>query len=274
MSFIKFIFSKYFLINLGLVILITGLSIWGVFEYLENYTNHGETITVPDLKEMKVEEIDEFLSKKTLRYEILDSVYETGTPGGAILKQNPKAGSKVKENRKIYITVNAMEPPNITVPDFVDMSMRQAKSLIETYGLKLGEIEYEPDPCKNCVIAQKIDGDEVEPGTDVPKGTKIDLVLGQGTSDEMVLIPQLTGLNKSSAKDSLHAQMLNIGAEVYDETVKTEEDSLHAIIYKQLPPYQLKGTINMGSSIDIFLTTDKNKVDANPPSEQTDTVPE
>ncbi|HWB63321.1 MAG TPA: PASTA domain-containing protein, partial [Chitinophagales bacterium] len=73
---------------------------------LQSYTRHGESITVPDLRGMTFEQVKTTLGGKNLEWEIMDSVYDMGKPPLSIVDQNPKANSKVKEGRTIYITIN------------------------------------------------------------------------------------------------------------------------------------------------------------------------
>ena len=101
---------KYVIKNL--MIMIGGVSsiIFFIFYiYFPIKTNHGDTITVPNLVGMELNEIDEFLSDRDLRYEILeDSSYSSEYPPYTILQQNPSENEKVKENRKIYLDGSIM----------------------------------------------------------------------------------------------------------------------------------------------------------------------
>src|SRR5689334_5867694 len=93
--------------NIGIaigIVLLTGVVYFYI--YLPGTTNHGESITVPDLTGMKLEELSDFLSQHELRYEIDDSTYSEEYPPLTILRQYPRAGAAVKENRVIYVSVN------------------------------------------------------------------------------------------------------------------------------------------------------------------------
>ncbi|MFT6055395.1 MAG: beta-lactam-binding protein with PASTA domain, partial [Roseivirga sp.] len=68
--------------------------------YLPASTNHSETITVPELVGMPFSDIEEFVTQRDLRYEIVaDSGYSDSFDPMTILSQNPKPGSKVKMDR-------------------------------------------------------------------------------------------------------------------------------------------------------------------------------
>src|SRR6187431_2764250 len=88
------------------------LSIIYFYIYLPATTNHGESITVPDLLGMKIEEIEKFLTDHDLRYEVSDSAYSADYDPLTVLQQFPKAGAKVKENRMILVSVNRITPPS------------------------------------------------------------------------------------------------------------------------------------------------------------------
>ena len=99
--------------------------------YFPFITNHGETITVPNLVGMEIKDLDEFLSDRDLRYEILeDSSYSSEYPPYTVLQQNPSENDKVKENRKIYLTLNSSIPPKIKMPKIINGSVSKNAQLI------------------------------------------------------------------------------------------------------------------------------------------------
>ena len=97
---------KELLIQVVLLVAIgIGLVLFFFYVYLPEYTNKGEIVTVPNLEGVEYEELDEFLTKRNLRYTITeDSGYSENYPPKSVLQQTPKAYSKVKENRKILTT--------------------------------------------------------------------------------------------------------------------------------------------------------------------------
>jgi beta-lactam-binding protein with PASTA domain len=257
MSLLDFIKSKTFLINLILGIVFLTI-FWGsILFWLDSYTMHGESITVPELVGLSKEEAEIKLQEKGLRLFITDSLYNPKALKGGVLEQEPKANSQVKHNRTIYVTVNAMRPPLVKMPDLHDLTLRDAKARLETYGLQLGNIRYVPDIAFNAVVFQEYKGKKIEAGEMIERGSVIDLALGQGESNEMVNVPLLTGLSIKEAIEQLQSNSLNIGAIIKDETVK---DSTQAKVYKQIPPYSEDAFINVGKSVDIFVTQSKEKL--------------
>ena len=245
-----------------LVAVLSAALLYGSLVYLDYFTHHGQEISVPDLTGMNKSDLEEFLSAKSLHFVILDSVYVGDRDKGIVVAQNPEAFSKVKEGRTIYLTVNALNPPRVNLPLVIDKSLRQAISILENSGLVVGELQYVPDQCTNCVLGQKIKGFDQKNDTVVPKGTLVDLIVGGGLSDEKVLVPLLAGLRRQQAIARLKSSFLNLGAEIYDNTVFDEEDTADAMIFAQHPPYSERSWVFMGSSVDVEYTMLENKVDS------------
>ena len=130
---------KFILKNLSIMIGIVASIIFFIFYiYFPFITNHGETITVPNLVGMEIKDLDEFLSDRDLRYEILeDSSYSSEYPPYTVLQQNPSENDKVKENRKIYLTLNSSIPPKIKMPKIINGSVKNAQLILKSYDLKL-----------------------------------------------------------------------------------------------------------------------------------------
>jgi eukaryotic-like serine/threonine-protein kinase len=234
---------------LGAVVVFVAL-VTITMRWLDSYTMHGETITVPDLRGMSMEQVERQLKSKNLQFAILDSLYDKDAKPASVLDQNPKPENKVKENRTIYLTVNAFNPPQFKMPNLVDKSLRQAMMEIESYGLKIGELKYVPDMAQNAVLKQMINGREIKPGDMVAKGTAIDLVLGDGLGNTRVEVPLLLNLTLSEAKFVLTGSSLNLGAVVFTGNIK---DTSAAVIYRQIPKPYNNRTINMGEYIDVFI---------------------
>jgi len=260
MSFLKFLISKVFLKNLGIAIGVIILLLIGTFIILNAYTLHGITQPVPDCTGLVQEQFEELLEEKDFRFNIIDSVHVDGFTPGAVVEQIPKAGSQVKKDRTIHFTINAYSAEKVQVPNLTSYSLRSAKAILESYGLKAGQLIYIPSEYTNEVLGQHYMGKAIEPGTSVEKGSVIDLLLGQGLSDKKTNIPDLTGLAAEEARHFLVSVSLNLGATIYDSTVITQDDSLFAFIWQQRPIPEPGSRIPLGSSIDVWLSTDSSKI--------------
>lgn len=255
-TFFNFIKSKFFLKNLVFSLVLLFVLVWGVLKWLDVYTHHGELVEVPDFTGIKMADLDAFIQDKRLKYTVIDSVYDPKGPKGVVIRQEPEKKINVKENRTIYLYVTTILPPQVTMPKLMDKSLRQAASILETYGLKLGRARYVPDQCANCVLQQFVKGKKVEPGTQLPKGSVVDLVVGKGLSGEKIPVPNLLGLTRAEVLDRLSEYSLNEGAVTFEQPA----DSGRARVYRQVPGPSKEDNISMGSSIDLFFTNKKEKL--------------
>jgi len=251
-TFLQFLRSRTFVINLLSATAVLLLIFSFTYRWLDSYTRHGESITVPDLRGLKVTELESFLTNKHVKYKVADStIFDTKKPAGTVIEQDPAPNEKVKKERTIYVTITRTVAPLIKMPNLIDNSYRQAEAILESYGLKLGQISYKPDLAKNAVLEQLVDGRAVPHGEEISKGTVIDLVLGDGYGNTLVSVPRLYNLTLSEALFVLRGSSLNAGSVVLDQSVK---DSSLARVYKQDPSYKDTATISQGQAIDIYLT--------------------
>jgi len=260
MSFKNFIFSKLFLKNFGLAIIIFIVAIMLLLLWLNIYTRHGQARPVPDFMGMTMEETAALAKKSKMKYQVIDSVYTSLVPRGCVAEQNPKPGFKVKKWRNIILTINAFRPEMVAVPDLIDLPLRQAIAIIEDSGLEMGSLRYKADLSVNVVLSQMLDGKDLAPGDSVQKGSVVDLVLGKGLSNQRTLVPNLMGMGLEPAKNRILSASLNLATYIYDNTIRTSEDTLYAFVYKQNPEYKEDATLQLGSSIYLWLTVDSLKL--------------
>jgi eukaryotic-like serine/threonine-protein kinase len=253
---LKFLISKTFLKHLGiavgsliilLIITLTGLDL---------YTHHGEAIKVPDFTGLTESQFGQMIENTDLRYEIIDSVHVATVAPGVVVEQSPKPGSFVKSNRNIFFTINAMKPEQILLPRVTDYSLRNAQSILESYGLKVGRFIYMPSEYKNLVLGIHYKGKPIEPGTALLRGSAVDLLVGRGLSDASTNLPNLIGMTIGQAKNFLEQASLNLGAIAYDTTITTHIDTVMAVIWKQDPDASSAVSLYLGSSVDIWVTSD------------------
>jgi eukaryotic-like serine/threonine-protein kinase len=274
MSIKDFILSKPFLKNLGLAaILIVGI-IMGLLIWLNFYTRHGQSRPVPDFIGLTKEQTIRAAKKNKVRFQIIDSVYTSEVPRGCIAEQNPVAGFKVKKWRNIMLTINAFNPEMVAMPNLVNLPKRQAIALIEGAGLELGTPRYVPDISIDVVIKQLYNGREIQGGDSLQKGSVIDLVLGKGLSNQRTSVPNLLGMNFQSAKNRILGASLTLVTSIFDNTIVTGKDSANAFVYKQNPDFSDEATLQLGSSIYLWLTIDSAKIPVDSTLLRLDTIPE
>ncbi len=226
---------------------------------LNIFTRHGRTYPVPSLTGLTLEQAMEMVDRGDLRLEVGDSVYIDTRPRGVIVDQNPKPNTEVKSKRRIFLTINAVIPVMIPMPNLIDLSNRQAKAILDQQGLRISKLSYAPDIAANSVLSQKIKGVTVKAGTKVPRGSKVELVLGLG-SNPFTGVPLLIGQSTEEAQSRIFESSLNIGEVKYDESVKTYTDSLNAKVYNQYPGATSSPSYTFGSKITIWLTINNARI--------------
>ena len=181
MSLRKYLTSGVFFAQILAAMAIVAVIAYLFFHWITYTTHHGEEITVPDLSKLSAEQAEEKLAAIDLDYIILDTVdFRPDSPKLTIVEQEPKAGAKVKEGRKIYIKINASKYTMVSVPDLIEKTYRQAVPTLEAVGLLEGTITYKPYLGKDMVLELRLNGKKLKAGDKVLKSSKIDLVLGDG----------------------------------------------------------------------------------------------
>lgn len=181
-NFFNFLKSRTFLIQLGLALLAVIILVFLLLRWLNSTTNHGEFVEVPDFSKMSVMDMRKAVEEADLRYEVLDSAnYNPNYPRFSIIEQDPPAGNKVKENRKIYFTVNPSGYKKVTVPNIIQVTQRNASSMLRAVGLDVQRVTYINELGKDMVYYIKYKGKRINTGDKLPKTSKVELVCGNGT---------------------------------------------------------------------------------------------
>ena len=174
------------LLNLFLMIGLSCLLIVITFSWIKSYTRHGQYISVPDVSGMFEEEAGQALAAVGLKYEVLDYKYDRMTVEGGVIEQKPKSGSFVKDGRTIYLTLNSGREPLRAVPDVADnSSLRAAESRLNAAGFKLGRTVY-VDGDLDWVYEIRYQGEKIEAGTQIPEGSTLTIVAGNGNPVEHI----------------------------------------------------------------------------------------
>ncbi len=181
MSLGKFLVSKTFLMQLLLAIVVLVVIAFIALKWLDVTTNHGSFVQVPDLTGKSLSTVQIELNDNDLQMEIQDSAnYNPKYPKFSVIEQYPLAGTEVKENRKIYLTLNPSGYRKVEVPTIVKRTFRQAEPTLQALGFEVGKISYVDDIGKDVVISISFKGKKIAEGDLLPITSKIDLVLGNG----------------------------------------------------------------------------------------------
>lgn len=240
---IKLLFSLRFYLALLLFALIGGLLLFIANSYVfPTYTNYNEGITTPDVTKMHHDDAIATLERYGLRHEVIDRRSNAAYPVNYIIDQNPLPGQLVKPNRKVYLKVNVQNRPKVKVPTVENLSLRNARIQLQNFGLKVGSISYKSSPFKNTVLSQSISD-----GTEVEKGTAINLVISDGLGVRMITIPDIIGKTLSEAQRLIITSGLRLGAYRY---VPSETKAVNTVVGYE--PYGEKSVLE-GSEIDLII---------------------
>lgn len=183
MSFFKFLFSKTFFLQLVLAVFVLILLAFLILQWLEYSTNQDQRIEVPNLSSLTLDVVEDRLDEMDLRYEVMDSAnFNPDYPRYAVIDQVPKPGKEVKENRKIYLTLNPSGYRKVEIPDLIRKTRRQVEPTLRSLGFVIGDVTYKPDIAADAVLELRHKGRLIEPGDELTKTSVIDLVVGDGSS--------------------------------------------------------------------------------------------
>jgi beta-lactam-binding protein with PASTA domain len=203
--------------------------------------------------------------KMNLRFEVEDSVFKAGRKAGTVLIQNPGPGRKVKKGRMIYLTLVASRPGQEIVPKLTDISLRQAKVLLESKGFSVGTVKFVPSEFNDLVLEQKSNGQPVEAGSRLDSGSSIDLVVGLNIGINETFIPDFTGMTFAEAQIIIELQKLQAGTLVFEGTYASSEDSAAARVISQEPAADSTLIVPAGSLINlVFSLQDPSAGNPNP----------
>jgi len=248
---LKYFISREFLFTIVGIIIVGILGVMLVFSVLlPVYTNHGDAIVVPNVFEEDYKAASDRLDDLGLRPEVQDCTYIEDLPPLVVVQQRPIALSRVKPDRTIFLTINKKTPPMVEIPSVVDLSLYHAKSTLESWKLGVGQVRFRKDIANNVVLEAMIDGREIKPGTKVPQGTKVDLVVGRSRGSFFIEIPNLIGFTHDEAVDILRENGLRIGSISFNPS---GPNSMFGRVFSQEPMSEFSDSIRIGSAVDLFI---------------------
>ena len=164
-----------------LLLMIVFIVFFIVYNSLKIYTKHNSYIEVPDLSGMNLDEALSTLEDNRLRYEVLDSSkFFVEIPNYSIISQIPKEFELVKKNRKIYLNVNPKNFQKISLPNVVQITKRNAESILTALGFQVRDYSYVDNIGKDMVLDVLFEGVKILPGQKIPLNSELDLILGNG----------------------------------------------------------------------------------------------
>ena len=226
-----------------------------IFLLIKVYARQGKEYELPDVVGLSLQQMEEE-NPLELQFVVLDSVYRPGESGGIILVQVPKAGTRVKKARKIYLTVTATSPDDVECPELTSLTLRQAVSTLERRNLHVGKVTYVESPF-NVVDVYSHEGRRLSKGDKVPMGSRIDLVVGLGEKESSSVAPFVIGLPAPQARTLVLEASLNVGREHFGGV----KDKNTAVVVRQDPDYTGVSRYPFGTPVHLWYA-DASTVDA------------
>lgn len=264
-AFLHFISSALFINNLLALIGATLVLILFVSWWLRCYTHHGQELTIKNYVGILHEDAREDAEDHSFQLIIEDSLFMVGKAPGMIIAQNPVAGSKVKEERKIYVTITKQQADMIPFASLPMMYGKEInvirKILMQQYKIdcEILSEQYDPGP-PNVILEVIYNGDTLinarrksPKHAQIAKGSTIQFVISKDVS-ESVEMPDLVCQPLSEADFLLKANRLTLGDLHLDETVTNRQT---AYVIQQDPPYSAGLIATKGDTISLWLTQAK-----------------
>lgn len=208
-------------------------------------------IEVPDVENKTLEVAKALLEAEGLTYKEVEEYSET-VAIGSVIRQTPKAKTKVTEGFLITLTVSAdVEDPNsqAVVPKVTGVNESEARRLIEEAGLVVGTVESRESSTQAGNVIEQLPSAR----TGVEKGSKVNIVVSKGPA-----APTQTPLKRKTltitipddAPDTVTIRAVANGKEIYN---KTHSKSQHTIDI----PVQSSKDASVQVYIDGVMVADK-----------------
>ncbi len=198
-------------------------------------------VEVPSLTGQKVEEAAADLDKEKLRMKVIETRFDEVNAPGVIIGQDPAPETQLKAGEAVGVVVSS-GPESARLPQLKDMTLEEAQKVLESLGLKLGEVvrNLESERERGTVIGQN-----PKEGTVLPNGSSVALTV----SDPPLLrqAPDVVGTPLAQAKREIESAGLKLGE------MRTEFATGYEVgtVFKQSPE---EGTqLREGDAVDVWV---------------------
>ncbi len=240
--------------NIGVLAAALLLVFFGFRSCLSLYTHHGEAIILPIFEGKQLEEAKRIAKDRGLKIEVTKGAFDPDRDPGLVVAQQPKAESRVKRNRTVYLTVLSDEAPMVRLPSLVgsydyEQYTRRLDPLKISY--YIAEQVYDPKQEENSILhffydEQKIEDQDLRKGIKVPQGARLGFVVTVRRTGS-VNVPDLRCRTYSEALFVIGGYNLTIG-----ETSGVSDNLDEAYIERTEPASG--EAVDEGSAIRVFLS--------------------
>lgn len=166
-----------------LVVLFAGL--YAMYMLIDLFTQHGKEYKVPSVTNLTLDDAVRKIEEAGFEWEITDSLYDESIKPGIVLKQVPGGNDMAKKTNPIRVTINAFNPMMVNLPPLAETSCRDAESKLKNMGFKYVSIDTVPSADRGLVLAVKVNGHPVTPGSKVSITDQVSIEVGDGRINEM-----------------------------------------------------------------------------------------
>jgi beta-lactam-binding protein with PASTA domain len=249
MTLIEFVKSKLFFKNLGLMAIIFLVILIIAFVLLNLYTRHGAEYIMPEIEGTYINDVGDVEGMEHFEVVVIDSLFTPGEKPGKIVSQDPKAGSKIKKGRKVYVVITSSTGEPIPMPNCKDLSVRSAVDQLTNAGLRVGKFIFNVGDFNNVVVGQRHNGKPINEGEQIQRGEEIDLVVEMNSDVYTTTIPNIIGLTEPEAEKKLWESALNVGKKTYEGN----KDIIHSRVVSFSPN---SSSVTKGTTISINFVND------------------
>ena len=162
------------------------------FMFIKLVARQGKEYELPDFHGVALSELEKD-NPLSLKYVVIDSVFDAEMEGGIVIQQDPKPGTMVKTRRKVYVTVTTFAPADVVLPELSNMTVRSAVSALEAAGLRCGRLHFVDSPYRNVILECSSKGKMVYAGEKMNQNDVVDLTVGMGESPVGTRVPFVIG---------------------------------------------------------------------------------
>ncbi len=167
-------------------VIIVFFAVWyALYLLIDVFTLHGQEAKVPSVRNMSLDNAIRKIEAAGFEWEISDSLFNEAIKPGMVLEQEPKANAMAKKTRVIYLTINAFNPKMVNLPILSEISCRDAVNRLTSMGFKYVKVDTVPSADEGLVLAVKVNGHPVTPGSKVSIKDQISIEVGDGLMAEM-----------------------------------------------------------------------------------------
>lgn len=217
------------------------------FMFIKIVARQGKEYELPDLRGMALTQLEEE-NVLSLRYVVIDSVYDEEKEGGIVVQQDPKPGTMIKTHRKVYVTVTSYAPSDVVLPELSNMTVRSAVSALEAAGLRCGRLRFVDSPYRNVILETTSNGKMVYAGQKMNQNDVVDLTVGMGETPTGTRVPFVIGQLPAKARRGILSASMNVGQEHFEGVTNRST----AVCYKLNPDYTGVTRYPLGTYVDIW----------------------